>query len=90
MNGRSATIRRKTLLMMTPAEFKQALRTLDLTQEDFGALVGSARRTAVYWAASSVPGPVATLVRLLLARPELVGVLREMAGVPQPETAHKP
>lgn len=66
--------------MMTPDELRQSLRSLGITQEDFGDLLFSARRTVVYWTAQSVPGPVEVLVRLLERRPELVDVLRDIAA----------
>ena len=65
---------------MTPDELKQGLRTLGLTQEEFGALVYSARRTVVYWTSSAVPGPVDALMSVLLERPEIVEVLRAIAA----------
>jgi len=63
---------------MSPDDLKQALRTLGLTQEAFGELLFSARRTVTYWTAEAVPGPVEAIARLLLARPELVEVMREI------------
>ena len=65
---------------MSPDEFKQSLHALGLTQAEFGELTFSPRRTVVYWAAESVPGPVAAIVRLLERRPELVEVMREIAN----------
>jgi len=64
---------------MSPDEFKQALRTLGVTQEEFGVLVGAKLRTVVYWAGVAVPGPVATLVTILLRRPELLDVVRDFS-----------
>lgn len=68
--------------MMQPSDFKQRLRDLGLTQEEFGALVFSPVRTVNYWATASVrvPGPVEAVVRLLERRPELVEVMREISA----------
>jgi transcriptional regulator with XRE-family HTH domain len=66
---------------MKAEEYRQALKKLGLTQEGAAALVGSDPRTGRRWATGerSVPPPMATLVRLLLKRPELVAVVRECA-----------
>jgi DNA-binding transcriptional regulator YiaG len=66
-------------LDMTPAEFQQALRILGLTQEGFAQMIGHGARTGQYWATQSVPSSVATLVKLLLKRPELVDVIGEIS-----------
>lgn len=63
---------------MKPQEFAQGLRSLELTQVEFASLVDASKRTVLYWTQEAVPGPVAALVRLLLARPEMVQVLREL------------
>lgn len=66
--------------LVSPGEFRQSLRTIGLSQTEFAILTGTPRRTVVYWAQDASPsGMAATLVRLLLARPELVEVLREQA-----------
>ena len=64
---------------MKPEEYRQALRDLDLTQEGFADLLGHAARTGQYWAAVSVPASVASMVRLLKRRPELIDVLTDIA-----------
>jgi sulfur carrier protein ThiS len=62
---------------MKAEEYRQALKKLGLTQEGAAALVGSDPRTGRRWATGE--RSVATLVRLLLKRPELVAVVRECA-----------
>jgi DNA-binding transcriptional regulator YiaG len=64
---------------MTPDDFKQGLRTLGVTQTEFAQVVGASRRAALYWTQQAVPGPVATLLRIFLARPELLEVARAFA-----------
>ena len=64
---------------MDAAEYRKALKTLDLTQEGAAELVGAAGRTGRRWASGerAVPPPMVTLIKLLLKRPELIGVIRE-------------
>jgi DNA-binding transcriptional regulator YiaG len=53
--------------MMTAAEFRQALKTLDLTQEAFARMLSIASRTARRWIADDmVPPEIAVLVRLMI------------------------
>jgi DNA-binding transcriptional regulator YiaG len=63
---------------MDAAEYRLALKKLDLTQEGAAELVGSDKRTGRRWASGerAIPPPMVTLIRLLLQRPELVGVIR--------------
>lgn len=60
---------------MSPSELQSALKELGQTQEGFAELLGHGKRTGQYWATQSVPPSVATVVRLLLSRPELVEVI---------------
>lgn len=63
---------------MSTDEYRAALKALDLRQEEFGKLVGASARTGQNWALRYVPPVVSTLVRLLVARPELLPVVREI------------
>lgn len=51
---------------MTPAEYKDALRRLDMTQEAFGRWLGVSLRTAQYYAAKGPSAPAAKAIQLLL------------------------
>ena len=64
---------------MTTKEFRAGLDALGMTQEGFAEMIGVSGRTGQRWANNAVPPPVATLMRLLLLRPELVEVVRGMA-----------
>lgn len=63
---------------MSTKAYRMALVQLALTQNEVGRLLGANERTARRWALgeTDVPGPVATMIRLWLERPELVGVVR--------------
>lgn len=63
---------------MTPHEFKEAISALGYTQEGFAIAVGAGARSGQRWATEAVPPVVATLVRLLEERPELVAVLGKL------------
>ncbi len=63
---------------MESEEYRAAIKALGYTQEGFAKLLGAGPRTGQYWAKVSVPPPVATLVRLLQARPEMRAVLEEV------------
>jgi hypothetical protein len=63
---------------MKPEEYRLAIKALGYTQEGFAVLLGSKPRTGQYWATVAVPGPVATVVRLLQARPEMRAVLEAL------------
>ncbi len=65
---------------MTAAEFRQAIKAVGFSQHGFAELVGASPRTGQKWALGEtrVPGCVVVLLRLLLARPELVQVVTEM------------
>lgn len=67
---------------MTPSEFNAAIKRLGYTQEGFAEAVGAGKRTGQRWATESVPPVVATLVRILVARPELRGVLDGLRDAP--------
>ena len=63
---------------MEPHEFKEAISALGYTQEGFAIAVGAGARSGQRWATEAVPPVVATLVRLLQERPELVAVLGKL------------
>lgn len=62
---------------LTPNELRAALVKFDVSQNDLGRLFGYNERSAQRWVADdgSVPGPVALVVNLLLARPELQALI---------------
>lgn len=64
---------------MNASEYRAALKTLSLSQEAAAELVGANPRTGQRWALGerAVPPPMATLIRLLLKRPELIAVIRD-------------
>jgi len=76
---------------MSADDYKAGLSRLALTQEGAGKLVGVGPRTARRWATGEVaiPGPMSTLMRLWLARPELVEVVRGLSGLNAPTTKRK-
>lgn len=63
---------------MSPAELREALDALRLSQDQFGQSLGYGKKTAQRWVADggSVPGAVAILARLMMARPELMGLVQ--------------
>ena len=63
---------------MTPKQYRAALAQLGMTQEGFAQLVGATGRTGQRWATVLVPPVVATLMHLLIERPELLGVIQAM------------
>lgn len=67
--------------MMTREEYREALATLDLAQEEVGRLLGAGPRTARRWASGEVdvPGPVEMHIRLWLERPEILEVVKAIA-----------
>lgn len=68
--------------MMTKDEYREALATLGLAQEEVGKLLGVGPRTARRWASGEVPvpGPVEMHVRLWLELPEMLDVTRRLAA----------
>ena len=63
---------------MTPKELQQIIDELGVSRGKFGVMLGATRRSGENWTdpnTKSVPGPVATLARLLKDRPELVQLL---------------
>lgn len=74
---------------LTADEFRAALASFGFTQQGFAAALGYSGKTGQRWAAGDtvIPGAVAVIVRLLLARPEQVSVLAEIA--PMPKAARK-
>lgn len=75
---------------MSQSEYRAALDRLGFTQHGFARLAGVIPRTAEKWALGEtrVPGSVALILRLLLARPELLSVVAEMP--PSPARTRKP
>jgi transcriptional regulator with XRE-family HTH domain len=69
---------------MTDVEYRAALETIGISQQGFARLVGASPRTGQKWALGEarVPGSVALLLKLLLARPELMTVLSELGSPP--------
>jgi DNA-binding transcriptional regulator YiaG len=62
---------------MSADEYRSALDTLGFSQQRLATAVGASPRTGQKWALGEtrVPGAVALLLRLLLARPELVALI---------------
>lgn len=52
---------------MDPTEYKDALRSLGLTQTGAGAFLGVHEVTARRWASTGAPAPVAKFLRFLIA-----------------------
>lgn len=69
---------------MSEKEYREALDVLGMSQSGFARIVGASPRTGQKWGLgeSRVPGPVIVLLRLLLARPELVTVIKASAQPP--------
>lgn len=69
---------------MTHTEFKTAIAELGYSQEGFAGLVGYSKRTGQKWALNEtrIPGAVAILLRLMLARPEIKPVIEELGHIP--------
>lgn len=68
---------------MSPKELQSILDRLKISRGGFGLLLQSTRRSGENWTDPSrkdVPGPVATIARLLDKRPEMVQIVRELAG----------
>lgn len=65
---------------MGAPEYRDAIAALGYSQQAFATLVGASPRTGQKWALgeSRVPGSVALLIRLLMARPELKPVVESM------------
>ena len=63
--------------LMTDVDLRAALATLGISQVALGRRLGVGGASVRRWVAEGgkPPGPVAVLVHLLLARPELVAVL---------------
>lgn len=69
---------------MTRDEYRAGLDSLGVTQEDFGRMVGATPRSGQRWALgeSRIPGAVAILLRLMVARPELKPVIEDFGAPP--------
>lgn len=67
---------------MTPKELQQIIDELHVSRGRFGLLLGATRRSGENWTdpERKVPGPVATLARLLKKRPELMKLLEDDAA----------
>ncbi|MFM7066649.1 MAG: helix-turn-helix domain-containing protein [Gammaproteobacteria bacterium] len=65
---------------MGEAEYRDAIAALGYSQQAFARLVGASPRTGQKWALGEtrVPGSVALIIRLLMARPELKPVVESM------------
>lgn len=72
---------------MKPDELRDALEGFGFAQQRFAEALGYSARAGQRWATgeSRVPGSVAVILRLLLARPELVTVLAEIAPLSSAE-----
>lgn len=64
---------------VTATQYREFLARHKLTQVEFAELFGASGRTGQNWAAGSIPPPVATMIALIDRRPEMLGVLREIA-----------
>jgi DNA-binding transcriptional regulator YiaG len=64
---------------MSTQEYRAAIKALGYTQIEFAQLLGAKPRTGQYWATVAVPPPVATMVRLLQERPELLPVIERIS-----------
>ncbi len=74
---------------MTKDELRSALDRLGWTQVDLALRLGYTGRAGQTWALGErpVPGPVALMLRLLIARPELLQVIDGMAPPPERQRA---
>ncbi len=70
-------------MRMSVDDYREALKLFGTTQEEFAVLLGAGARSGQRWATVRVPPAVATLVRLLLVRPELVDVLKDLNQPPK-------
>jgi DNA-binding transcriptional regulator YiaG len=68
-------------VLMTHQEYRHALEALGLGQSEIGRLLDVDGRTVRRWVAGDVaiPGPIDLLMRLMLERPELLGVVKRLA-----------
>jgi DNA-binding transcriptional regulator YiaG len=69
---------------MTKEEFKRGIDRIGYSQEGFARLVGASPRTGQKWALGEtrIPGAVAILLRLMLARPEIKPVIEDIGAPP--------
>lgn len=69
---------------MTAPEFRAALERFSYSQEGLALALGYSARAGQRWALGEarVPGAVAVVLRLLMARPELAAVLAQIAPMP--------
>ena len=66
---------------MTAEELKESIVTLGLTQTGLARVVGVTGRAMRFYIAGDreIPEPTARLIRLMVARPELVSVVSGLA-----------
>lgn len=67
---------------MTPKQLRSILEDLGISRGGFGLMLGATRRSGENWtddSSKAVPGPVATIARLLSERPELVQLINVKA-----------
>lgn len=77
---------------MSTDEYREALGQLGLSQLEAARLLGAGARSSRRWALgeTEVPGPVATMIKLWLLRPELIGVVRSLKwGTPDEDAEHE-
>lgn len=66
---------------MTPIELQQILDRLGVSRGRFGLILGATRRSGENWTDAergAVPGPIATIARLLDMRPELLPIVESI------------
>lgn len=80
--GFEGQIGRTMSQMMSKDEYRAALATLGISQQEVGRLLGAGERTARRWATgeTDVPGPVEMHILQWLERPELLEVTRRLAA----------
>jgi len=66
---------------MTPIELRKILAKLGISRGKFGLMLGATRRSGENWTdpdrCNHVPGPIATIARLLDRRPELLPLIND-------------
>lgn len=76
---------------MSAEDYRAALDRLGFSQQGFAKAVGASPRTGQKWALGEtrLPGTAALLLRLLLARPELVGLIASEPAATRTRTPTK-
>lgn len=74
---------------MQPQALREALEALDLTQAAFSRFIGVTTRTVAQWVKgdAKIPGPVALLVRYMLAKDISAQAVLAAVYASQPEQA---